>query len=80
MYVGGEGNAQGRRTRQGDVAIAVEIENPKGFGGSGSSTYRMFGESLLPFIDEAIEWGERSHRRLAGVLDAADRGTSTSEL
>ena len=63
-YVGGvEGNAQGRRTAtKAIVAIAVEIENPKGFGRIRlKHVPDVSAESLLPFIDEAIESGASVH-------------------
>ena len=63
-YVGGvEGNAQGRRTEtKAIVAIAVEIENPKGFGRIRlKHVPDVSAESLLPFIDEAIESGASVH-------------------
>ena len=63
-YVGGvEGNAQGCRTEtKAIVAIAVEIENPKGFGRIRlRHVPDVSAESLLPFIDEAIESGASVH-------------------
>jgi transposase-like protein len=63
-YVGGvEGSAQGRKTEtKAIVAIAVEIENPKGFGRIRlKHVPDVTAESLLPFIDEAVEPGASVH-------------------
>lgn len=63
-YVGGvEGSGQGRRTEtKAIVAIAVEIENPKGFGRIRlKHVPDVTAESLLPFIDETVEPGASVH-------------------
>jgi transposase-like protein len=63
-YVGGvEADAQGRKTdTKAIVAVAVEIENPKGFGRIRlKHVPDVSAESLLPFIDEAIELGTSVH-------------------
>ena len=74
-YVGGvEGDVKGRETQtKSIVAIAVEIENPKGFGRIRlQQVPDVSNDSLLPFIEGAVEPGcTRAHRRLAGVLDPA---------
>ncbi len=63
-YVGGvESDVQGRKTEtKAIVAIAVEIENPKGFGRIRlKHVPDVTAESLLPFIDEAVEPGASVH-------------------
>jgi transposase-like protein len=63
-YIGGvEGSGQGRKTEtKAIVAIAVEIENPKGFGRIRlKHVPDVTAESLLPFIDEAVEPGATVH-------------------
>jgi len=63
-YVGGvEGSAQGRKTEtKAIVAIAVEIENPKGFGRIRlKHVADVSADSLLPFIDEAVAPGATVH-------------------
>ena len=63
-YVGGvESSGKGRKTEsKAIVAIAVEIENPKGFGrirlGHVADVSK---DSLLPFIDGAVEPGSTVH-------------------
>jgi transposase-like protein len=63
-YVGGvESTAQGRKTEsKAIVAIAVEIKHPKGFGRIRlKHVPDVSAESLLPFIDEAVEPGATIH-------------------
>jgi len=63
-YVGGvEAKVHGRQTEtKAIVAIAVEIEHPKGFGRIRlAQVPDVSAESLLPFIDEAIEPGATVH-------------------
>jgi transposase-like protein len=63
-YVGGvESTAQGRKTEsKAIVAIAVEIKHPKGFGRIRlRHVPDVTAESLLPFIDEAVEPGATVH-------------------
>ena len=63
MSAGSRATLQGRRTAtKAIVAIAVEIENPKGFGRVRlKHVPDVSAESLLPFIDEAIEPGASVH-------------------
>jgi transposase-like protein len=63
-YVGGvESHAQGRKTEtKAIVAIAVEIKHPKGFGRIRlSHVPDVTADSLLPFIDEAVQPGTTVH-------------------
>lgn len=63
-YIGGvESRVRGRETEtKAIVAIAVEIENPKGFGRIRlGHVPDVSVESLLPFIDDAIEPGATVH-------------------
>ena len=63
-YVGGvESGVGGRKTEtKAIVAIAVEIKNPKGFGRIRlKHVPDVTAESLLPFIDEAVEAGATIH-------------------
>jgi transposase-like protein len=63
-YVGGvEGDVKGRETQtKSIVAIAVEIENPKGFGRIRlQQVPDVSKDSLLPFIEGAVEPGARVH-------------------
>jgi transposase-like protein len=63
-YVGGvESSGQGRKTEtKAIVAIAVEIENPKGFGRIRlGHVPDVSKDSLLPFIDGAVEPGATVH-------------------
>jgi transposase-like protein len=63
-YVGGvESTAQGRKAEsKAIVAIAVEIKHPKGFGRIRlRHVPDVSAESLLPFIDEAVEPGATIH-------------------
>ncbi|MGZ6639725.1 MAG: IS1595 family transposase [Solirubrobacteraceae bacterium] len=63
-YVGGvESRVQGRKTEtKAIVAIAVEIKHPKGFGRIGlKHVPDVTADSLLPFIDEAVEPGATVH-------------------
>jgi transposase-like protein len=64
VYVGGvEGRVRGRKTEtKAIVAIAAEIENPKGFGRIRlKHVPDVTAESLLPFVDEAVEPGASVH-------------------
>ena len=63
MSAGSRATLSGRRTAtKAIVAIAVEIENPKGFGRVRlKHVPDVSAESLLPFIDEAIEPGASVH-------------------
>jgi transposase-like protein len=63
-YVGGvESGVGGRKTEtKAIVAIAVEIKNPKGFGRIRlKHVPDVTAESLLPFIDEAVQEGSTLH-------------------
>jgi transposase-like protein len=63
-YVGGvESGVDGRKTdTKAIVAIAVEIKNPKGFGRIRlKHVPDVTAESLLPFIDEAVQEGSTLH-------------------
>jgi transposase-like protein len=63
-YVGGvERNVDGRKTEtKAIVAIAVEVKNPKGFGRVRlKHVPDVTAESLLPFIDEAVQPGTTVH-------------------
>ncbi len=63
-YVGGvESSAQGRKTEtKAIVAIAVEIKHPKGFGRIRlKHVPDVTAESLLSFVDEAVEPGATVH-------------------
>jgi transposase-like protein len=63
-YLGGvEGKVHGRETQtKAIVAIAVEIENPKGFGRIRlGHIVDVTADSLLPFIDAAVEPGASVH-------------------
>jgi transposase-like protein len=63
-YVGGvETDAQGRKTEtKAIVAVAVEVENPKGFGRIRLKHIPdVSAESLLPFIYDAVEAGASIH-------------------
>ena len=63
-YLGGvEGKVHGRETTtKAIVAIAVEIENPKGFGRIRLGHIAdVTADSLLPFIDGAVESGATVH-------------------
>jgi transposase-like protein len=77
-YVGGvEGGAGGRETdTKSIVAIAVEIQQPKGFGRIRLKRVdHVSKDSMIPFIRDAVEPGsDGPYRRLAGVLDRADHG------
>ena len=77
-YVGGvEGKVHGRETEsKAIVAIAVEIENPKGFGRIRLEHMTdVSKESLLPFIDGAVEPGATVHTDgWQAYLTLADRG------
>ena len=64
-YLGGvEGGVDGRKTEtKAIVAIAVEIKHPKGFGRIRlKHVPDVSAESLLPFIDEAVQAGATIHR------------------
>ena len=77
-YVGGvEGKVHGRETeREAIVAIAVEIENLKGFGRIRlGHVPDVSKESLLPFIDGAVEPGATVHTDgWQAYVTLADRG------
>ena len=77
-YVGGvEGKVHGRETEhKAIVAIAVEIENPTGFGRIRlGHVPDVSKDSLLPFIDGAIEPGATVHTDgWQAYLTLADRG------
>ena len=63
-YLGGvEGGVDGRKTEtKAIVAIAVEIKHPKGFGRIRlKHVPDVSAESLLPFIDEAVQAGATIH-------------------
>lgn len=77
-YVGGvESRVHGRQTEtKAIVAIAVEIENPKGFGRIRlGHVPDVSADSLLPFIDGAIESGASVHTDgWQAYLTLCDRG------
>ena len=81
-YLGGvEGGVDGRKTEtKAIVAIAVEIKHPKGFGRIRlKHVPDVTAESLLPFIDEAVDAGTTIHTdrgRPTGSLGSAATSTS----